>query len=259
MTNLDLFDAAAEAPQPADAPIERAPGHWFNIPAHRPFLADVAAGLHRTLARLGPEALAEAVVLTPTRRTARALAEAFVEVGGGKATLLPQIRTLGDVDADEPPFEPETSPPACRPPSPRNDACSNWRASWRRTPTPWAAASTPSRRCAWPRPWRVPGRGADRGGARYAGADRGPGAARTGSALGNLHPLPATGPGGLAGAAQRPGPDRREAASGRLLRALATKWTHEPPPGVLIAAGVHDDSKATAAVLCAVAGAPRGR
>ena len=50
--------------------------------------------------------LVDAVVLTPTRRGARSLAEAFVAVGGGRAMLLPQIRALGDLDEGEPPFEP---------------------------------------------------------------------------------------------------------------------------------------------------------
>ena len=76
---------------------------WFTIPAHRPFLADLAAGL---LAALPAEALAEAVVLLPSRRGARVLAEAFVGVAGGRALLLPQIRALGDLDEGEPPFEP---------------------------------------------------------------------------------------------------------------------------------------------------------
>ncbi|MDG2521374.1 double-strand break repair protein AddB [Caulobacter segnis] len=79
---------------------------WFSIPAHRPFVEDLAAGLHARLSPLGPEALSQAVVLTPTRRGARALAEAFVSVAGGKALLLPQIRALGDLDEGEPPFEP---------------------------------------------------------------------------------------------------------------------------------------------------------
>jgi ATP-dependent helicase/nuclease subunit B len=79
---------------------------WFNIPAHRPFLEDLAAGLHAALSPLGPEALSDAVVLTPTRRGARALAEAFVTAGGGRALLLPQIRAIGDLDEGEPPFEP---------------------------------------------------------------------------------------------------------------------------------------------------------
>lgn len=77
---------------------------WFSIPAHRPFLDDLAAGLLAALPE--PEALAGAVVFTPTRRGARALAEAFVGAAGGKAVLLPQIRAIGDLDEGEPPFEP---------------------------------------------------------------------------------------------------------------------------------------------------------
>jgi ATP-dependent helicase/nuclease subunit B len=78
---------------------------WFSIPAHRPFVEDLATGLLRALGA-EPETLADAVVLTPTRRGARALAEAFVKANGGKAVLLPQIRALGDLDEGEPPFEP---------------------------------------------------------------------------------------------------------------------------------------------------------
>ncbi|MBI5942212.1 MAG: double-strand break repair protein AddB [Caulobacterales bacterium] len=77
---------------------------WFSIPAHRPFLDDLAAGLLAALPE--PEALAAAVVFTPTRRGARALAEAFVGAAGGRAVLLPQIRAIGDLDEGEPPFEP---------------------------------------------------------------------------------------------------------------------------------------------------------
>ena len=78
---------------------------WFTIPAHRPFVVDLAGGL---LAAFGdaPEAMVGAVVLTPTRRGARSLADAFVQAGGGRAVLLPQIRALGDLDEGEPPFEP---------------------------------------------------------------------------------------------------------------------------------------------------------
>jgi ATP-dependent helicase/nuclease subunit B len=78
---------------------------WFTIPAHRPFVGDLAAGL---LAAFGdePEAMADAIVLTPTRRGARSLADAFIQAGGGRAVLLPQIRALGDLEEGEPPFEP---------------------------------------------------------------------------------------------------------------------------------------------------------
>ena len=78
---------------------------WFTIPAHRPFVVDLAAGLLKTFGD-APEAMAGAVVLTPTRRGARSLADAFVQAGGGRAVLLPQIRALGDLDEGEPPFEP---------------------------------------------------------------------------------------------------------------------------------------------------------
>jgi len=79
---------------------------WFTIPAHRPFVEDLAAGLYSALSPLGPEALSDAVVLTPTRRGARALVEAFLKVGPEKALLPPQVRALGDLDEGEPPFEP---------------------------------------------------------------------------------------------------------------------------------------------------------
>ena len=64
MTGADLF--AGPAPR------------WFNIPAHRPFVRDLAQGLFDALADGGPEALSQAVVLTPTRRGARALADAIL-------------------------------------------------------------------------------------------------------------------------------------------------------------------------------------
>jgi ATP-dependent helicase/nuclease subunit B len=79
---------------------------WFTIAAHRPFLRDLARGLIGALPREDPAALADAVVLLPTRRAARALAEAFLDVNESRAVLLPQIRVLGDLDEGEAPFEP---------------------------------------------------------------------------------------------------------------------------------------------------------
>jgi ATP-dependent helicase/nuclease subunit B len=91
----------------ARAPLFSGPGpRWFTIAAHRPFVEDLAAGLNAELSPLGPEALSDAIVLTPTRRAARGLMEAFVKVGAGRALLLPRIRALGDLDEGEPPFEP---------------------------------------------------------------------------------------------------------------------------------------------------------
>jgi ATP-dependent helicase/nuclease subunit B len=79
---------------------------WFNIPAHRPFAEDLARGLYAALAPLGPAALSEAVVLVPSRRSVRALADAFVAAAEGRAVLPPQMRPLGDLEEGEPPFEP---------------------------------------------------------------------------------------------------------------------------------------------------------
>ena len=78
---------------------------WFTVPAHRPFLEDLAKGVWEALAPLGPDALSQAVILVPTRRAARSLAEAFLKVSDAKAVILPQIRALGDLDEGEAPFE----------------------------------------------------------------------------------------------------------------------------------------------------------
>lgn len=83
------------------------PARWYTIPADRPFLDDLADGLLELTADEGPEALADAVVLTPTRRSARALTEAFLRRAGGTGALMPpRIRPLGDLEAGEAPFEP---------------------------------------------------------------------------------------------------------------------------------------------------------
>ncbi len=88
------------------SPFDKIGPRWFTIPAHRPFVEDLARGLTLALGADGPETLSRAIVLTPTRRGARALAEAFLTVSGGQAVLLPQVRALGDLDEGEPPFEP---------------------------------------------------------------------------------------------------------------------------------------------------------
>jgi ATP-dependent helicase/nuclease subunit B len=87
-------------------PFAKGDSHWFSIPAHRPFLDDLAKGLFAAITPDGPDALSDAVILVPNRRAARALSQAFVATAGGKALLLPQIRALGDLDEGEPPFEP---------------------------------------------------------------------------------------------------------------------------------------------------------
>jgi ATP-dependent helicase/nuclease subunit B len=105
MTSPDLFD-----PQRPSV---------FTLPASAGFLDALARTLNRAFP--DPDAVAGLTVLVPTRRAGRALAEAFArtrETGAGVA-LLPAIRPIGDVDADEPPFEPgelaDIAPPAVDP------------------------------------------------------------------------------------------------------------------------------------------------
>ena len=65
-----------------------------SIPVTAPFLDTLARLL---LARHG-DGLAGGLILLPTRRAARALAEAFLRAAGGRALLLPRITALGALD-----------------------------------------------------------------------------------------------------------------------------------------------------------------
>lgn len=91
----------------------------FTTPPQTDFLKLLAETLKAEFGAT-PESLARVTVLTPTRRAGRALAAAFAAIGdGAHATLLPLIRPIGDVDADDQPFEPgelvTIAPPAINP------------------------------------------------------------------------------------------------------------------------------------------------
>jgi len=79
---------------------------WYAIPAHRPFLEDLAAGVLAWLGDLPPETLSDATILLPNRRAARAFTGALSKLSGDRPILLPQVRPLGDLEEDEPPFTP---------------------------------------------------------------------------------------------------------------------------------------------------------
>jgi ATP-dependent helicase/nuclease subunit B len=84
-----------------------APGpRWYAIEAQRPFLDDLAAGVLDWLGERPPEVLSDAVILLPNRRAARAFTAALTRQAGGRPILLPQVRPLGDLEEDEPPFAP---------------------------------------------------------------------------------------------------------------------------------------------------------
>jgi ATP-dependent helicase/nuclease subunit B len=72
----------------------------YTIPAGAPFADLLARGLLTRFCPT-PEALADALVLVPTRRSVRALREAFLRVTEGRPLLLPRLEAIGDVDDDE--------------------------------------------------------------------------------------------------------------------------------------------------------------
>lgn len=89
MSRIDLFGGAGP--------------RLYTIPPGTGFVGALAEGLANAFA--DPAALSAVTVLVPTRRAGRELANAFTQRDPG-AALLPMIRPIGDVDADDPPFEP---------------------------------------------------------------------------------------------------------------------------------------------------------
>ncbi len=72
----------------------------FTIGIDHGFADELAAGV---LAEYGrdPLGLADVLILVPTRRSVRALREAFLRASDGKPTILPRMAPLGDVDDSE--------------------------------------------------------------------------------------------------------------------------------------------------------------
>jgi len=66
-----------------------------SLPPGAPFLLALA---ERWLAERGGDDLARGLILLPTRRAARALADAFLQVSGGRGLLLPRITAFGALD-----------------------------------------------------------------------------------------------------------------------------------------------------------------
>jgi ATP-dependent helicase/nuclease subunit B len=94
-----------------------APKVW-TIPPGTDFLGSLARELVAAFELVSkPDALADAIIYLPNRRSARALTLALFDAMGGKGTLLPpDIRTLGDVESDEPPPVAEAALAALPPP-----------------------------------------------------------------------------------------------------------------------------------------------
>lgn len=89
----------------------------FSISPGANFLKEFAETLAtETGLREDPEALADALIYVPNRRSATALGFELFRANGGQACLLPDIRALGDLESDEGPASAEAAladlPPA---------------------------------------------------------------------------------------------------------------------------------------------------
>ena len=88
----------------------------FSIPPGAPFLPTLAEAFLAGQLVPGfrfdgdPLALADVTLYVPTRRAARALRGAFVEMLGGRSAILPEVRPLGEFDEDEAVFDTEAAP-----------------------------------------------------------------------------------------------------------------------------------------------------
>jgi ATP-dependent helicase/nuclease subunit B len=98
----------------------------YTVPPDAPFLPSLARAVleegfpARTRSPPSPLELSSWTILLPTRRAVRELGRAFLEAGSGKATILPRIRPIGDVDEDDLAFFSEADidpalPPAISP------------------------------------------------------------------------------------------------------------------------------------------------
>src|SRR3954452_10252637 len=83
------------------------PARVFSIPASAPFLPTLLRALKDGAliggfpAAADPLALSRATLFLPTRRVCALAREAFLEVLGVEAAVLPRIVPLGDIDEDE--------------------------------------------------------------------------------------------------------------------------------------------------------------
>lgn len=236
-------------------PFEPAGPRWYAIEARRPFLEDLAAGVLDWLGDHPPEALSDAVILLPNRRAARAFTAALSKQAGGRPLLLPQVRPLGDLEEDEPPFSPGELgldlPPAIAPLTRRFEMARMIVEDFRPGLSPLRALEM-----------------ADALGGFLDSCQL--------EEIGDLHRVATLVEGDLAehwresaeflALAVEAWPKRLEAMGlvdpawrrARLLRLLATAWTERPPTQTVIAAGSTGTAPAAADVLAAVAAAPRG-
>lgn len=226
----------------------------FSIAGHRSFADALATGLVRSFAG-DPLALARGRVLLPNNRAVRTLTEAFVRVSGG-GLVLPRLIAIGDPDigdriggALDPIDAPEDLPPAIE----AGERLMLLAGLLRRDGESAAEALRLAAELA---------RTMDALAVEEIAADRLRDAVSQNADLADhwqqsfarFDAVLARWPGILAERGLIDLADRRS----RLLHALARRWTHAPPAGFTIAAGITTSAPAIAAVLRTVSRLPDG-
>ncbi|WP_420478377.1 double-strand break repair protein AddB [Brevundimonas sp. FT23028] len=236
-------------------PFTGAEPRWYAVEAWRPFLEDLAAGVLDWLGDRPPETLSDAVILLPNRRAARAFTSALTKQAGGRPVLLPQVRPLGDLEEDEPPFAPGDLgldlPPAIAPLTRRFEMARMITEQFRPDLSPLRALEMADALGGFLDSCHLE-EVEDIG--RVAGLVEGDLAEHWQESARFL------------GLAIETWPRRLEALGlvdpawrrAKLLRLLATRWRERPPEQPVIAAGSTGSAPAAADVLNAVAHAPRG-
>lgn len=231
----------------------------FTIAIDRRFADELAMGV---LAQHGddPLALADVLILLPTRRSVRALREAFLRAANGKPTILPRMAPLGDVDESE--WEVASGdgsalalPPAIEP-AERDALLAQLVAAFTDRDQP--IVQSPAQALSLARELgrlldelAIEGISFD----RLEGLVEGNFASHWQRTLRFLAIVGEHWPRILADRGQIDAIERRTQA----IRAQATRWRERPPATPVIAAGSTGSQPATRELLSVIAGLPRGR
>ena len=231
----------------------------FTIGIDRRFADELAQGV---LAEHGddPLALADVLILVPTRRSVRALREAFLRASDGKPTILPRMAPLGDVDDSEWDLSPgdDTAlalPPAIDP-TEREALLAQLVAAFKDDQGhPIAQSAAQALKLARELgglldELAIEGVGFD----KLAGLVTGNFAEHWRRTLTFLDIVGTAWPAMLAERGQVDAIERRTQA----IRAQAARWQAAPPTTPVIAAGSTGSQPATRALLIAIAGLPQG-
>ena len=226
----------------------------FTIPAHRSFADSLVAGLLRQHGG-DPLSLARGRILLPNNRAMRTVTEAFVRASGS-GLILPRLIPIGDPELEEriggaldPADAAEPVPPAVEPRIRLFSLASLLRSDGETSAEALRLAADLARTLdALLVDEIVPSRLAD------AAADAPELARHWQVSLDRLRAILDRWPAELRSRGRIDLADRRN----RLLRGLAERWTHSPPPSFTVAAGITTAAPAVCALLKTIAFMPGG-